>query len=106
VGTVGGLDRALALPGVTHAVATAVPGDRITLSHSFRDRVAYVIATGATGEAAARRADAAIDAIDVRIDARSTRQTAKEEGHDDRSGARGQAAPVVPPRLAPAAIPD
>ncbi|MFG3101438.1 ATP-grasp domain-containing protein [Streptomyces sp. NPDC048182] len=45
VTALGGLDAARAVPGVAHAEFTTAPGERITLTHSFRDRVGYALAT-------------------------------------------------------------
>ncbi|MBI3688108.1 MAG: ATP-grasp domain-containing protein [Actinobacteria bacterium] len=41
-----GIEQARGRPGVTHAGALLPPGTPIEISHSFRDRFGYVVATG------------------------------------------------------------
>lgn len=63
VDRIDGLGRAAALPGVDVATAFCRAGDTVELSHSFKDRLGYVIASGATGAFAADRAETALGMI-------------------------------------------
>jgi biotin carboxylase len=59
VTSVSGVDDARRAPGVTEAVCTATPGERLTPDHSFTDRRGHVIAVGATAAQAIARAGSA-----------------------------------------------
>lgn len=63
----GGADRALAMPGVVDAAFSCVPGQQVSVRHSFRDRLGYVIATGPEPASAARAADAALRELSVEV---------------------------------------
>ncbi|HEX6967241.1 MAG TPA: ATP-grasp domain-containing protein [Micromonosporaceae bacterium] len=67
VAGVDGVPAALAQPGVHAVEVTAAPGTRIELTHSFRDRVGYVIAVGASGDEAGDRADRAHAQLRLRM---------------------------------------
>ncbi|MEU5695588.1 ATP-grasp domain-containing protein [Actinosynnema sp. NPDC020468] len=67
VAGVSGLGEAERMPGVRAVHASARPGDPVVITHSFRDRLGYAIATGDTAAAAADRADAAARRIRVEI---------------------------------------
>ncbi|MBY8848166.1 ATP-grasp domain-containing protein [Saccharothrix longispora] len=60
-----GLDRARALPGVHAAGFTVEPGQELAITHSFRDRVGYAVATGPDGDTAAERARSAAGCLAV-----------------------------------------
>ncbi|MFL1381697.1 ATP-grasp domain-containing protein, partial [Nocardiopsis protaetiae] len=53
------------LPGVVSAVITAREGDRVEITHSFRDRIGHVIALGRDAAEAAARAREAAGALAV-----------------------------------------
>lgn len=59
VASVSGLAEAGRSPGVVHAHCTAAAGDRVELTHSFRDRLGCVVAAGESADQAAERAAAA-----------------------------------------------
>jgi S-sulfo-L-cysteine synthase (3-phospho-L-serine-dependent) len=59
---------AQALP-LIHAVLTVAPGDTVEITHSFRDRLGYVIATGESSSAAAGRAAEALSQFTVTMSA-------------------------------------
>lgn len=63
-----GRAAAAALPGVRAVELTVAPGDRIPeLTHSFRDRLGYVVARGPDVDIASARAEAALRRIDVEL---------------------------------------
>ncbi|HEX8093143.1 ATP-grasp domain-containing protein [Jatrophihabitans sp.] len=62
-----GLDRAAACPQLSEAVLTRRPGV-LTLEHSFRDRVGYLIAVGRDSHDAAAAADRALACVHLRIE--------------------------------------
>jgi S-sulfo-L-cysteine synthase (3-phospho-L-serine-dependent) len=62
-----GLRQARALPGVVEVGLTGQPGQEVALTHSFRDRLGYVIAAADDGNVAARRADDALLTLEARI---------------------------------------
>ncbi|MCP2167697.1 ATP-grasp domain-containing protein [Goodfellowiella coeruleoviolacea] len=62
-----GLDRARAVPGVVDVRCTATPGQRLTVHHSFRDRVGHVIAVGETERDAVTAAETAVAGIELTI---------------------------------------
>jgi S-sulfo-L-cysteine synthase (3-phospho-L-serine-dependent) len=66
---VDGLDEARRLPLVDEAGAVREPGYEVRLSHSFQDRLGYVItsAARADADAAARAADEAVRTLTARI---------------------------------------
>jgi biotin carboxylase len=64
----GGLDRAAACPGVTEVVLTHRPGSQLSLEHSFRDRIGYLIAIGHRGDDAAAAATRALACVQLRIE--------------------------------------
>ncbi|WP_432741901.1 argininosuccinate lyase [Streptomyces sp. JH002] len=51
---------ALAVPGVTGVQYTVAPGDLVTISHSFKDRLGCVIGTGSDADGAVRAAERAV----------------------------------------------
>jgi S-sulfo-L-cysteine synthase (3-phospho-L-serine-dependent) len=63
-----GLEQARQVPGVERAVFTAAVGDRIELSHSFRDRIGHVVATADESGTAGERADRAALGLRVSMD--------------------------------------
>ncbi|MBV9823614.1 MAG: ATP-grasp domain-containing protein [Actinobacteria bacterium] len=65
---VAGLDRAAACPQVTDAVFTGRAGRLLTIEHSFRDRLGYLIATGRDGRDAGSAADRALAFVRLLID--------------------------------------
>jgi len=67
VGSVNGLERALAAPGVVGAESYLAPGETIRPARVDGDRRGYVIALGATGQEALARADAAAGLIEVEV---------------------------------------
>jgi biotin carboxylase len=68
VRAVGPLDLALEAPGVVHAETYIEPGETIRPVQRDGDRRGYVIATGATGPDALRRAEAASRLIEVAVE--------------------------------------
>lgn len=58
---------ARALPLVCRAVLTVAPGDTVEITHSFRDRLGYVIATGESSNAAVSRAAEALSRFTVTV---------------------------------------
>ena len=64
---VDGLDEARARPGVVEVGLVREPGQDIVLTHSFRDRLGYVIAGGGSGAEAARAAEAGLRTLQVRM---------------------------------------
>ncbi len=71
VGAVTGLERARRTPGVELAEVTVRPGVVVRLTHSFRDRLGHVVATGDDPQTAARRA--AVAAAGIRVELRPER---------------------------------
>ncbi|MFJ9041572.1 ATP-grasp domain-containing protein [Streptomyces sp. NPDC102406] len=65
VAGVRGLTAAAASPGVLTARATTEPGRHVRITHSFQDRLACVVAEAPDPLAAARRALAATDLIEI-----------------------------------------
>lgn len=65
VSGVDGLAAALSAPGVVAATASVVTGATVRRTHSFKDRLGCVVATGPDQEAAALRATAAARLISV-----------------------------------------
>lgn len=63
----GGTEAALGVPGVRLAVLTVAPGGTVEITHSFRDRLGYVIATGPSSSAAASRAEYALSQLAVTV---------------------------------------
>ena len=59
VTAVGGLVAARGLPGVELSEITVVPGTELEITHSFRDRFGYAVATGPDAATAADRAERA-----------------------------------------------
>ncbi|MEU6614033.1 ATP-grasp domain-containing protein [Streptomyces parvus] len=59
VTAVGGLAEARGLPGVELAEITVAPGTALEITHSFRDRFGYAVATGPDAATAADRAERA-----------------------------------------------
>ncbi|MEU9703558.1 ATP-grasp domain-containing protein [Streptomyces sp. NPDC047981] len=59
VTAVGGLAEARRLPGVEFAEITVAPGTALEITHSFRDRFGYAVATGPDATTAAARAERA-----------------------------------------------
>jgi biotin carboxylase len=68
VRAVDGVAAASRLAGIVAAESTMAPGQSVTITHSFRDRAGYVIATGPDQAGAAARADAAIRRIRIDVD--------------------------------------
>jgi biotin carboxylase len=68
VRAVGPLDVARAAPGVVHVETYIEPGETIRPVQRDGDRRGFVIATGATGADALRRAEAASRLIDVHVE--------------------------------------
>jgi S-sulfo-L-cysteine synthase (3-phospho-L-serine-dependent) len=64
----GGLDRAAGWPRVTEVVLTRRPGSELSLEHSFRDRIGYLIGTGHDSRAAADVADRALGCVRLQIE--------------------------------------
>ena len=62
-----GIERARRLPAVAEVGLTCTIGQEVVLSHSFRDRLGYVIAAADDGSIAARAAEAGVLALDARI---------------------------------------
>jgi argininosuccinate lyase len=62
-----GLEAARTGHGVRLAEFSVRPGARVSLSHSFLDRVGYVIATGPDAASAAARAQSALAEMSVEI---------------------------------------
>ncbi|SOD60077.1 Biotin carboxylase [Streptomyces zhaozhouensis] len=67
VTAVHGLAEAERAPGVVHAHCTAVPGRRVEITHSFRDRLGCVVATGSGAAEAGARAEAAAGLVRVEL---------------------------------------
>ncbi|WP_415830187.1 ATP-grasp domain-containing protein [Kibdelosporangium persicum] len=67
VRSVSGLAEAARSPGVDQAVITAAPGDQIRVTHSFRDRVGYVIATAEDAVRAGACAEEALAHLRVEV---------------------------------------
>jgi biotin carboxylase len=63
-----GLDRAAASPRVAEVALTRRPGTELTLEHSFRDRIGYLISTGRDSAAAAAAAERALGCIRLHIE--------------------------------------
>ncbi|MEU2794619.1 ATP-grasp domain-containing protein [Streptomyces sp. NPDC007100] len=63
VTAVDGVREARGLPGVREVRIGVRPGDAVTVQHSFKDRLGFVIATGSDAATAARRAAAAAECI-------------------------------------------
>jgi biotin carboxylase len=63
-----GMDRAAACPQVSVVALTREPGGMLTVEHSFRDRVGYLIAGGRDGADAAAAADRALACVRLRIE--------------------------------------
>ncbi|MER7004752.1 ATP-grasp domain-containing protein [Dactylosporangium sp. NPDC000555] len=64
---VDGVEAARRLPGVVDVGVLRQPGSEVALTHSFQDRLAYVIAGGPEPAVAGRRANAALAALQVSI---------------------------------------
>ena len=62
-----GVEQARALPGVVEVGITRPAGQDVELTHSFQDRLGYVIAAADAGSVAARTAEQAVLAIKARI---------------------------------------
>lgn len=62
-----GAAEAAQVPGVVSVGLIREPGQDLVLRRSFQDRLAYVIATGTDGAAAARAAEAGRQALQARI---------------------------------------
>jgi S-sulfo-L-cysteine synthase (3-phospho-L-serine-dependent) len=62
-----GLAEAGRFPGVVEVGLTCKPGQDVAVRHSFQDRLGYVIGSAAEGGAAARAAEAGVQALAVRI---------------------------------------
>ncbi|MEU2236495.1 ATP-grasp domain-containing protein [Streptomyces vietnamensis] len=76
VTAVGGRDEAEAAPGVVAATVATAPGRTVGITHSFQDRLACVVATGADAAQAAQRAAAAVRLIRIELE----EPAAPEEG--------------------------
>jgi biotin carboxylase len=63
-----GLALAAAVPGIVAATFTGPTGSPVTVRHTFRDRVGYVISAGQDGVDAARAADHALAQIELRLE--------------------------------------
>jgi biotin carboxylase len=63
-----GLDRAARCTGVVEVALTRRPGAELTLEHSFRDRVGYLISTGRDPQVAAAAADRAVGCVHLQIE--------------------------------------
>jgi argininosuccinate lyase len=62
-----GVDEARQLPGVTEVGLTATAGQQVTVRHSFRDRLGYVIGAGHDTAAAAGAAESGLRALAAQI---------------------------------------
>jgi len=62
-----GIELARRLPGVAEIGVLCQAGQQVVLSHSFRDRLGYVIAVAESGSVAARLADQAVASLQPRI---------------------------------------
>ncbi|WP_185893427.1 ATP-grasp domain-containing protein [Streptomyces sp. WAC08241] len=80
VTAVGGLADARTAPGVVAATVATAPGRTVGITHSFQDRLACVVATGADAAQAARRAAAAARLIRIELE----EPAAPEEGDGGR----------------------
>ncbi|MFH9728532.1 ATP-grasp domain-containing protein [Streptomyces sp. NPDC017254] len=76
VTAVDGLADALTAPGVAAATVATAPGRTVGITHSFQDRLACVVATGADAAQAAQRAAAAARLIRIELE----EPAAPEEG--------------------------
>lgn len=65
---VGGAARARGMPGVVDVTLTCTPGQQVTVRHSFRDRLGYVITAGPDPAATASAADAALGALVLEVE--------------------------------------
>lgn len=64
---IGGVAEAGRVPGVVEVGLTREPGQEIVLRHAFQDRLGYVIAAADDRAAAARAAEAGLQALKARI---------------------------------------
>ena len=63
-----GLDRAAGCAHIVDVVLTRRPGTELTVQHSFRDRVGYLISVGRHSEAAALAAERALGCVRLQIE--------------------------------------
>jgi biotin carboxylase len=64
----GGLDLATGCPDVVEVVLTRRPGSQLSLEHSFRDRLGYLISSGQDARTAAGAADRALGCVRLQIE--------------------------------------
>lgn len=64
-----GLEAARSAPGVRYADFTCAAGDMVKVTHSFRDRLGYVICVGTDGLSTAMYADRAVRMLKVEVSA-------------------------------------
>ncbi|WP_121745205.1 ATP-grasp domain-containing protein [Streptomyces sp. E2N166] len=83
-----GLAEAERSPGVVYTHCTATPGRRVEITHSFRDRLGCVVATGSGADEASERAEAAARLIRIELSA-TTDSDAATDGDAAVDGERG-----------------
>lgn len=68
MGQIGGLEEALGGEGVVEATFIRRPGDVLPIHGDFRDRAAYVVATGETPSMAAENASRALQRLQLSLE--------------------------------------